>query len=162
MNSTAPRKHFTVEEANRRLPLVRAIVSDIVELHQSLSERRELFERVRGSHGGRRAERDESNPHEEELRQVEQELEDGEQRLLSYVSELHELGAELKDPAVGLVDFPTLMDGREVLLCWKHGEDEIAFWHELDAGFAGRQSLLQGTFTSDLGDPDGDINPSDD
>jgi len=49
----------------------------------------------------------------------------------------------LKDYFTGLVDFPSRLDGREVYLCWRFGEDEIAHWHELDAGFAGRQKIRQ-------------------
>ena len=57
-------------------------------------------------------------------------------------TEIHELGVELKDHTVGLIDFPSLRGERIVLLCWKLGEgDEIGWWHETDAGFAGRQRL---------------------
>jgi hypothetical protein len=51
------------------------------------------------------------------------------------------MGCILKDINTGLVDFPTVRKGREVFLCWQHGEPEIAFWHDVDAGFAGRQPL---------------------
>jgi hypothetical protein len=51
------------------------------------------------------------------------------------------MGVELKDIEEGLVDFRSMRDGRIVYLCWRQGEDTIAFWHELDAGFAGRQPL---------------------
>ena len=57
---------------------------------------------------------------------------------------LRELGVVLRDLERGLVDFPSLRDGREVYLCWQEGEDEIAFWHEVDAGFAGRRPLDDG------------------
>src|SRR5687768_8641942 len=57
-------------------------------------------------------------------------------------TELHELGVQLKDYSRGLIDFPCLRDGRIVLLCWQLGEEEkIEWWHELEAGFAGRQPL---------------------
>ena len=57
-------------------------------------------------------------------------------------TELHETGIELKDYASGLIDFPSMRSGRVVLLCWQIGDgDEIAWWHETDAGFAGRQPL---------------------
>ncbi len=62
-----------------------------------------------------------------------------------FGDELRRLGVELKDPVAGLVDFLTQIDGREAYLCWKLGEGEIAFWHELNAGFGGRQSLLEGS-----------------
>src|SRR3954453_23531942 len=54
---------------------------------------------------------------------------------------IHELGIELKDPAIGLIDFPSLRDGRGVSLCWRLGETAIEYWHETDTGFAGRQPL---------------------
>ena len=58
-----------------------------------------------------------------------------------YEAELDQLHVELKDYYTGLVDFLCWMDGREVYLCWRLGESEVGFWHELDAGFAGRQPL---------------------
>ena len=57
------------------------------------------------------------------------------------VNQIHGLGAQVKDADEGLVDFPTLRDGEEVLLCWKLGEDEVAFWHGLEDGFAGRRPV---------------------
>lgn len=57
-------------------------------------------------------------------------------------TELHELGIEIKDHTRGLIDFPSMRGDRVVLLCWQLGEDEeIVWWHESDAGFAGRQPL---------------------
>jgi hypothetical protein len=58
------------------------------------------------------------------------------------VATLRGLGVELKDLNAGLVDFPARFQGREVYLCWRHGEERIAYWHELDAGFAGRQPVV--------------------
>ena len=60
---------------------------------------------------------------------------------MHFVEELQRLGIELKDPEKGLIDFPCLFEGREIYLCWKHGEDSIEHWHEIYAGFAGRQPL---------------------
>ena len=54
---------------------------------------------------------------------------------------IHELGAELKDPERGMVDFRTLRDGRVVYLCWLMEEPRVMYWHELDAGYRGRQRL---------------------
>ncbi|MCA1626112.1 MAG: DUF2203 domain-containing protein [Acidobacteria bacterium] len=57
-------------------------------------------------------------------------------------TELHNLGVELKDYSRGLIDFPSLKNGRVVLLCWQLGEgDKIEWWHDTEAGFAGRQPL---------------------
>jgi hypothetical protein len=57
------------------------------------------------------------------------------------IDELHAFGCELKDPDMGLIDFLSVRDGREIYLCWRLGEDRIRFWHDLDTGFAGRQPL---------------------
>jgi hypothetical protein len=139
MPSHAPEraKLFTPEQANATLPLVRAIVTDMVRLARDVEERRQrLTLLMAGRHGAS------SNPlYNEELEQVETELEKDHDQLREYVRELQELGVEPKDPFVGLVDFPCLMDGRVVFLCWKLGELRIDFWHELEAGFGGRQPL---------------------
>lgn len=62
-------------------------------------------------------------------------------RFQSLVEEICDEGCHLKDLQSGLIDFPTLWEGREVYLCWKLGEPEVGHWHEVEAGFAGRQSL---------------------
>lgn len=139
------RKYFTVEEANRTLPLVNAIVRDIVELFSDIHERRERLARVRQVHG--RSRREESTPYSEELEEIEDAIDRDIERLEAFCDELRSIGVELKDPSIGLIDFYGKMDGRDVYLCWKLGESEISYWHELDAGFAGRQSLLQDTST---------------
>jgi hypothetical protein len=157
MNTTADnsKRYFTVEEANRRLPLVRAIVEDIVTLFHEVHDRKGRLLRIRQTSRG--GSQNEQNLYEEELDQIERDLEKDVQRLDDFVQELRELGVELKDYANGLVDFPTLIDGREAYLCWKRGEDEIAYWHELDAGFQGRQSLFAKSASSD-GSEGGKIN----
>ncbi|HLE20953.1 MAG TPA: DUF2203 domain-containing protein [Vicinamibacteria bacterium] len=62
-------------------------------------------------------------------------------RLQGLTSEICSQGCQIKDVENGLVDFPTIWEGREVYLCWKLGEQEVSFWHEIDAGVAGRQPL---------------------
>ncbi len=61
--------------------------------------------------------------------------------LRTIARELHRLGLQLKDLDRGLVDFPALRDGREVFLCWEDGEEDIGYWHDVDAGYAGREPL---------------------
>jgi len=138
-----PTKIFTVEDANRSLPLVRAIVTDLVRLSQEVIERRQRL--VHLTAGRNRVAGD---PYGEELAHIEQELEKDALQLQEYVEELRQLGVEPKGPE-GLVDFPTLMDDRLVYLCWKLGEPEVLYWHELDAGFAGRQPLTAGSVAAD-------------
>lgn len=133
-------RYFTVEEANRALPLVRRIVQDIVELYNDLHRRRERLVALRSRQG--HVTRGPDDPYEAEVLQMESDLEQDVERLQEYVDELRQIGAELKDPFTGLVDFRTIVDGREAYLCWRLGEDEITAWHELDAGYEGRRSLL--------------------
>jgi hypothetical protein len=132
---TRGKKYFTAAEANAALPLVRAIVRDIIDLANDLRERYERWTRARPDRGAQ------MDMYQEEWRPVEEEFERGQERLREYQRELEALGVQLKDPHTGLVDFPCWMDGHEVYLCWRHGEPEVAFWHEVDAGFAGRQKL---------------------
>jgi hypothetical protein len=131
------KKYFTVAEANATLPLVRAIVRDITTLARDLKERQERLARVQVSGPGHVGE-----AYREELQQVQAEFERDQERMQEYVRELRSLGVELKDFVTGLIDFPCRLEGREVYLCWRLGEPEVAYWHELDAGFVGRQKLL--------------------
>jgi len=62
-------------------------------------------------------------------------------KLLEAVNKIQETGCVVKDLDEGLVDFPSLLDGREVYLCWKLGEQRIGYWHGIDEGFAGRKPL---------------------
>jgi hypothetical protein len=125
------KKYFTPAQANAMLPLVRQIIRDITELAGELRRRQEHLAGL-----------DPRTAQDERL-QAEAEFERGRERMEELVGELRQLGVELKDFFAGLVDFPCWMDGREVYLCWKQGEPEVAHWHEVDAGFAGRQKLLQ-------------------
>ncbi len=68
-------------------------------------------------------------------------LEEGTGELLACAGEIQELGAIVKDLEQGLVDFPWLREGEEVLLCWRVGEEEVGFWHPVDEGFSGRRPL---------------------
>lgn len=140
MSEYKPAKLFTVEEANAMLPLVRAITGDIVRLASDLLERRQRIDHL--TIGRDPEERD---PYSDEVAEVQRELEKDEQRLHEYADELLALGVELKSAPTGLVDFPCIMDGRIVYLCWQFDEPELLYWHELDAGFTGRQPLIAGT-----------------
>jgi hypothetical protein len=144
--SRQARKYFTVAEANATLPLVRAIVRDITELYRTLCERRERLGRVQA------APRDSlGEAWQEELEQIEAAQERDLEKLQECVSELQRLGIELKDYRLGLVDFPSLREGREVYLCWRLGEAEVAYWHELDAGYAGRQKITPEMYRQRVG-----------
>ncbi len=123
-------KTFTLEEANALLPTVRTKLERIQKLYGKLGEYRESAK----------------------LAAIASEFGGGMKGGPVYVralyevgkltTELHELGVQLKDYARGLIDFPSVRDDRVVLLCWQLGEgDEIEWWHEIEAGFAGRRPL---------------------
>ena len=135
-----PRKIFTLGEANACLPLVRVITADMVSLSRELSDRGRRLEQLTD---GR--EREEGNLYSDELAQIEEELRKDSDRLREYVQELVELGVEPKSGPQGLIDFPTMLEGRLVFLCWQFDEPEVLYWHELDAGFVGRQPLVIGS-----------------
>lgn len=134
----APRQYFSVESANQTLPLVRAIVSDIVELYPEVNDRTERLARITR---GRPKDPRPDDPYSEELEQIRQDLERDVERLQGFIDELHELGVEFKDPTMGLVDFPAKHDGKEVCLCWKLGEPSVDFWHTVESGFQGRKRI---------------------
>src|SRR5579883_3102146 len=118
------RRYFTVEEANKALPLVRMIVSDIVRQYRVVED---LQQRLSVVAGERRSHL--NDLYSEELAQSQAELDAEENKLRSYIEELRRLGVEFKGPD-GLCDFYSIMDGREVFLCWKLGEPEVQYWHD--------------------------------
>ena len=124
-------KLFTIQEANALLPSVRSILAKIQRAHRKLVHYREEAQKAAAAaeQGGGGIE---SGVAYAAL------LTD----LTVQLSELETLGVQLKDFERGLVDFPSLRDGRVVLLCWQLGEgDELEWWHDVDAGFAGRTPL---------------------
>jgi len=126
-------KIFTLEEANRTLPLVSRIVADLVREHQIWEDKVREFELATV---GSTPERPDAIA---ELLQIEA------QRLArdieGYIAELNDLGVICKSMDTGLVDFRGQLDGRDVYYCWKLGEPGVMYWHEIDAGFVGRQRL---------------------
>jgi len=127
------RTRFSVEDANRTLPLVRRIVSDAVRDYWRWQEKVREYEEVA-------ANRLVNQPNEDADR-LEREAQQIASDIDGYMAEIRELGVEMKGFDTGLVDFPAEMDGRPVLLCWQLGEESVQYWHEEDAGFAGRRPL---------------------
>ncbi len=160
------RRVFTVEQANATLPLVRAIMTDLVQLSQEIIERRQRLsllmgdvpsEKASGKASGKmsgghsssktakkKAERD--DPYRDELIQIEKDVERDTRQLREYVDELRAIGAEPKGGPDGLVDFPSIIDGEKVFLCWKLDEPKVMYYHGLDDGFAGRQAIPASAF----------------
>jgi hypothetical protein len=124
---------FTVDHANRTLPYVRKIVEDIVREHRRWQEAIvELDLVVSVAHADLPDPR--AVPLEKKIQRIAREID-------AFQAELESIGIQLKDRRIGLIDFPSELDGRPVLLCWQLGEPSVQFWHELDSGFAGRQPL---------------------
>ena len=134
--SRKKKKYYTVEQANAMLPLLRHILRDITELAQDLRQRSERINRLQQATGKL------TPAHQEEVQTSLADFERDQLKLQEYEEELSKLHVELKDYFTGLVDFRCLMDGREVYLCWRLGEPEVAHWHELDGGFSARQKLV--------------------
>ena len=122
-------RYFTVEHANDALISLRPVVERILELRQSILERQpEIWPALQKAFG---------NGGSQVASQAAMEF----ASLDAMIRKIHASGALLKDVNQGLLDFPYLRDGREVYLCWRFNEESVQFWHEKDAGFAGRRAL---------------------
>jgi hypothetical protein len=129
-------RHFTPEEANELLPEVRALAEEMVGHRRLLAvataRHARVAAKIAGNGGGVR-------PHDVDELRATIEREAGE--VARCVQELSDLGVLVKDLDQGLVDFPAWRGDEEVLLCWRLGEDAVAYWHSVEEGFAGRRSL---------------------
>ena len=122
------RRHYTLDEANASLGWVQEAITSLREAREGLSdeEAREALAEAGPQNGGGSPGRVVSEAF---------------VQLRAALAQLQEAEVVLRDLDRGLVDFPALRDGREVYLCWLEGEDEIGYWHDLEAGFAGREPL---------------------
>jgi hypothetical protein len=132
----AVERNFSPEEANELLPIVRPLVERMVEAKLALdgaqAEADDVSTRISGNGGGLPPAR---------LAEVDAAVSRRATELARALEEIQALGVVVKDLDTGLVDFPSVRDGRDVLLCWRLGENEVAFWHGYDDGFAGRQPI---------------------
>ena len=122
-------QYFTLQEANEALKIIRPLMDEVQVIRQKILENQpEAWPAIEKSagNGGNRA-----------LSNLVQDFE----KLDALVHQIQDTGAQIKDINTGLLDFSALKNGREVYLCWQHGEDDIQYWHEIEAGFAGRQPI---------------------
>lgn len=122
-------RFFTLQEANETLNVIRPLMDEIQQIRREILERQpEAWPAIQKSvgNGGNRA-----------LSSIVQDFE----RLDTLVHRIQEMDVLVKDINLGLLDFPALKESREVYLCWQYGEADIAFWHEVEAGFMGRQPI---------------------
>ncbi len=124
-----PKRYYTIEEANALLPTVRALVAKMLAARQRIVDAKPdlwpVLEKAAGNGGSA---------------QATAVLADFDQ-VQHSVKTLERMGIELKDINTGLLDFLAQRDGRDVYLCWRYDEPTVAYWHDLDAGFPGRQPL---------------------
>ncbi len=120
---------FSIEQANRALPLVSRIVRDVVEQHREICDLEELCQVPRPGWSAR------------VVSDIRDAYADALERLRGLIDELADVGVQLKDWRRGIVDFPAYHAGRPVELCWRLGEKRICHWHEPDAGFRCRRPI---------------------
>lgn len=128
---------FTLEEAERTLPLVRRIVADLVSAYPGWRAGVAKYEALSldaRPEGGETA----------EMVAVRDAIAAKAERIDGYLRELEEIGCVFKGFDAGLVDFHSLRDDRPIYLCWRLGEERISHWHEIDSGFSGRQPIDDG------------------
>ena len=122
------KRYFTLEEANAAVAIIRPILGEMLEIRQRIIDLQPevwpVIEKAIGNGGNLAAS------------QATREFE----RINQLAHEIQSLGGILKDLNEGLVDFLALREGREVYLCWRYDEPRVAFWHEIEGGFASRQS----------------------
>ena len=122
-------RYFTLQQAQDTLTKIRPLMDEIQSIRQEILARRPdvwpVVERAAGNGGSQAASK--------LVREFE--------RLDALVHQVQDTGVLFKDINLGLLDFPALRNGREVYLCWKHGEEAIEFWHEIETGYAGRRPI---------------------
>jgi len=130
MKQVAQRRFFTVDEARTLLPQLKEWVGEFVGLSRELEKFRPVVEKLAET-AAQNTGAPEGTAYLEVLL-----------CLQKYLSKVQEAGCLVKSVQEGLVDFPHMREGREVYLCWKYGEDDIEYWHEVDAGYTDRFPLV--------------------
>jgi hypothetical protein len=130
-------KAFTVDEANQALSKVRILVGQVIELYSLVPE---LQDAARIAEY-RRSRPDATESDQERWEEATSGAQSAELELIKAVRGLEAMGVVIKDPREGLIDFPAYREGELVELCWKLGEERVAYWHRIGEGFAGRKKL---------------------
>jgi hypothetical protein len=137
--AAVPPRLWTVEEANARLSELRALLPQLKAWATRLGVVHEELQRL-ASFWGKELESND-NPDFALRHRLDEEWQSLSRRLEQEVLRLHEEGIEVKDLEVGLADFYSRLDGEVVFLCWRRGEEEVAFWHPLQGGYRNRRPL---------------------
>jgi len=126
---------FTLRSANAMLPLIRSIVTDIVELSVEITQIRRRLEELGIEHGRE----DQEDVYSTEVTAIRASVDRQSDRVRECVAELIELGAWPRSLIAGYVDFPALREGEDVCLCWRLGEPEVMYWHRADEPCSSRR-----------------------
>jgi hypothetical protein len=119
-------RRYTVDEANELLPALQQMLERLRDAQRVMAERHdEVIEAITHNGGGGAG----------------KEYLEASQEAGRVNAEIQQLDIVVRDPESGLIDFPAERDGEEIYLCWRLGEDVVAWWHPIDSGFAGRQPL---------------------
>ena len=129
---------LTTAEVNARLPLVRSIVRDAIELHRDLQWRSDRLQSLRERYPAA----EDDSVYEQEVAGYERELTADQKRFDGLLCELRQIGGTLTDPNRGTVDFQGSVEGRRVMLCWQPDEHEVLHWHPGPCSQAARQPLF--------------------
>lgn len=156
-------RFFDIDAANRSLPELRTILETLRDERLQLIALRDEFARQAaletaqrgeagsegpgGPAGGSAEDRPDdaadSSPRAEQRRRLRLRMQGVIDQMQAGVARIDELGVTLREIETGLIDFPALVNGRQVWLCWRLGDDDVAWWHELSDGFGGRKALTE-------------------
>ncbi len=138
MGETNELKVFTAEEANRLLPRLTDLVMELQSRHRDILAKEVEIDTLELLYPSE----EEGKPSPQMAREIEN-YNEWVNLFYTLIDEVHEMGCFLKDIDAGLIDFYTLYQGRVVYLCWKLGEKEVGFWHEVGRGYSYRQPILR-------------------
>jgi hypothetical protein len=140
-------RFYDLDRANATLPELRQILetlrgqrADLIQLRDLVLERQSAVEA--GTESGSGSSRGSDDEPDDELRLIRLRMQGLIDQMQAGVARIDALGITLRDIESGLVDFPALASGRQIWLCWRLGEDEVGWWHELSTGFSERQPLI--------------------
>jgi hypothetical protein len=128
-------RYYDIDAANARIQEIRPLLVQLRDDRNEIAEAQAELARFRQSNG--------HSDHAAELAQREQHVRDAVKRMEAAVVQIEAWSVTLRDITTGLIDFPALVSGRPIWLCWRLGEDDIDWWHEYDTGIAGRQPLSE-------------------
>ncbi|MBX8632308.1 MAG: DUF2203 domain-containing protein [Thermoplasmata archaeon YP2-bin.285] len=134
-----PTRFFTVDEANELIPLLESKLKECDRILVEIRAVAELTEDLEWYWG--ESIRQDSNPDRDEYLRLESEKNQRIEKWNAAIREIGNLGVEIKNPDIGLIDFYTIRDNQVVFLCWQRGEPEVRYWHTIEGGYNGRRPL---------------------